>query len=245
VLASVVPTCRAYDPAYAYEIAVIVREGIRRMYEEGEDCFYYLTVENETYEMRGMPEGEGVREGILKGMYLLEEVAEGLSEEAPRVHLFGSGAILREALRARELLRERGVGATVWSVTSYVEMRREALGTERWNRLHPEEEARVPWVTEQLGDRPWPVIAATDYMKVMADQVARWVPGGMVALGTDGFGRSEERHVLRRHFEVDGESIAVAALAELARRGRLPREDVSRALRDYQLATDSIDPAVA
>jgi pyruvate dehydrogenase E1 component len=245
VLASVVPTCRAYDPAYAYEIAVIVREGIRRMYEEGEDCFYYLTVENETYEMRGMPQGEGIREGILKGMYLLEEVPEGLSAQAPRVHLFGSGAILREALRARELLRERGVGATVWSVTSYVEMRREALGVERWNRLHPEEEARVPWVTAQLESRAWPVIAATDYMKVMADQVARWIPGGMVALGTDGFGRSEERHVLRRHFEVDAESIAVAALAELARRGALPREDVARALRDYQLPTDSVDPATA
>lgn len=247
VLASVVPTCRAYDPAYAYEIAVIVREGIRRMYEEGEDCFYYLTVGNETYEMRGMPEGreEEVREGILRGMYQLEDVPEGMGEEGPRVHLFGSSAILREALRARELLRERGVGATVWSVTSYVEMRREALGVERWNRLHPEEAPQTAWITGQLEGRAWPVIAASDYMKVLADQVGRWVPGGLVALGTDGFGRSEERHVLRRHFEVDGESIAVAALAELAGRGRVPREHVARALADFELATDSADPASA
>jgi pyruvate dehydrogenase E1 component len=248
VLASVVPTVRAYDPAYAYEIAIIVKEGIRRMYEAGEDCFYYLTVQNEMYEMRGLP-GDGdertrIRDGVLKGMYLLEDVPAG-SESKPKVHLFGSSAILRSALRARELLAERGVAATVWSVTSYLEMRRDALAAERWNRLHPEGSTRTPWITSQLADRPWPIIAVSDYMKVMADQLARFVPAGLTPLGTDGFGRSDERHALRRHFEVDAESVTVAALAELARRGEVPRSEVARALRDFQIDADKVDPAVA
>ena len=248
VLASVVPTVKAYDPAYAYEIAIIVREGIRRMYEVGEDCFYYLTVQNEMYEMRGMPDGEEerarIREGVLRGLYLLENLPEG-SESRPKVHLFGSSAILRSALRARELLQERGVAATVWSVTSYLELRRDALAAERWSRLHPEEPARVPWLTSQLQDRPWPVIAVSDYMKILPDQLARFVPAGLVPLGTDGFGRSDERHALRRHFEVDAESVVVATLADLARRGEVPTAEVTRALRDFQIDPEKIDPAIA
>jgi pyruvate dehydrogenase E1 component len=200
------------------------------------------------YEMRGMPDGDEerarVKEGVLRGLYRLEDLPEG-SESRPKVHLFGSSAILRSALRARELLQERGVAATVWSVTSYLELRRDALAAERWSRLHPEEPARVPWVTSRLQDHPWPVVAVSDYMKVLPDQLARFVPGGLVPLGTDGFGRSDERHALRRHFEVDAESVVVATLAELARRGEVPAAEVTRALRDFQIDPERIDPAIA
>jgi pyruvate dehydrogenase E1 component len=241
LLASVVPTARIYDPAFAYELAVIVQDGLRRMYAEGEDCFYYLTVYNEMYAMPAMP--AGAEDGIRRGLYKLAPA--GADDGAPRVHLFGSGAILREALAAQRLLAERGVAADVWSVTSYSELRRDALACERWNRLHPEAPPRQSFLAAALADQPWPVIAVSDYLKAVPDQVARFVPAGMVSLGTDGFGRSDTRDALRRFFEIDAPSITVAALAELARRGAVPAATVSQAIADFELDPDAVDPAVS
>jgi pyruvate dehydrogenase E1 component len=242
LLASVVPTVRAYDPAFGYEIAVIVQDGLRRMYAEGEACFYYLTVYNEMYPMPGIP--AGAADGIRRGLYKLAPAASP-AEGAPRAHLFGSGPILREALAAQRLLAERGVAADVWSVTSYTELRRDALAAERWNRLHPDQPARVPYLTQMLADEPWPVIAATDYMKAVADQVARFVPAGLHPLGTDGFGRSDTREELRRFFEVDAASIAVAALAALARRDAIDAAQVRRAIEELGVDPEQPDPATA
>ena len=239
LLASTVPTVRAYDPAYAYEIATIVREGIRRMWVEHEDVVYYLTVQNEMYPMPGMP--QGAEEGILRGLYRLEP-ADGPASW-PRIHLFGSGSILREAQRARQLLAEREVAASLWSVTSYGELRREALEAERWNRLHPGEDPRMPYVSRELAAEPWPIVAATDYMKIVADQIARFVPSTFQALGTDGFGRSDERKALRRFFEVDAEAITVAALAELARGGKLDARRAAAAIREFAIDPETPDPA--
>ncbi|HUE40251.1 MAG TPA: pyruvate dehydrogenase (acetyl-transferring), homodimeric type [Candidatus Binatia bacterium] len=239
LLASTVPTVRAYDPAYAYEIATIVREGIRRMWVEHEDVVYYLTVQNEMYPMPGMP--QGAEEGILRGLYRLEP-ADGPASW-PRIHLFGSGSILREAQRARQLLAEREVAASLWSVTSYSELRREALEAERWNRLHPGEDPRMPYVSRELAAEPWPIVAATDYMKIVADQIARFVPSTFQALGTDGFGRSDERKALRRFFEVDAEAITVAALAELARGGKLDARRAAAAIREFAIDPETPDPA--
>ncbi|MGD9763674.1 MAG: pyruvate dehydrogenase (acetyl-transferring), homodimeric type [Candidatus Binatia bacterium] len=238
LLASVVPTVHAYDAAFAYELAVIVQDGLRRMHTEGEDCTYYLTVYNETYPMPPMP--AGAAEGIRRGLYKFKPSAR---EDGPRVHLFGSGPILREVLKAQALLAERGVAADVWSVTSYSELRRDALVCERWNRLHPSAEARVPYITSQLADEPWPVIAASDYMKAVPDQVARFVPNGIVPLGTDGFGRSDTRDALRRFFEVDAAAITVATLSELARRGEMPVEAVEKAIAELEVDAEAADPA--
>jgi pyruvate dehydrogenase E1 component len=215
VLASTVPTVRAYDPAYAYELAVIIEDGIRRMYAERESCFYYLTVMNEAYRQPPMP--EGVEEGILRGLYKVRPAPDPTI--GPRVHLFGSGAIVREALAAQELLAARDVAADVWSVTSYTELRRDALAAERRALLHPAAPPDVPYLVRVLADEPWPIVAATDYMKIVPDQIARFVPAGLHPLGTDGFGRSETREALRRFFEVDAASICVAALSVLAGRG--------------------------
>jgi pyruvate dehydrogenase E1 component len=239
VLASAVPTVRAYDPAYAYEIAVIVREGLRRMWVEQEDVVYYLTVQNEMYSMPGLP--TGAEEGIVRGMYRIA-AADG-PPSWPRIHLFGSGAILREAERARQLLAEREVAASLWSVTSYSELRREALEAERWNRLHPDEDPRMPYVSRMLAPEPWPIVAATDYMKIVADQIARFVPSTFQALGTDGFGRSDDRKSLRRFFEVDAEAIAVAALAELGRAGRVDVRRVTAAIRELGVDPETADPS--
>jgi pyruvate dehydrogenase E1 component len=241
VLASTVPTVHAYDPAFAYELAVIVQDGLRRMYAEGEACFYYLTVYNELYAMPGMP--AGAEEGIRRGVYKLAPAADPAGK--PRVHLFGSGAILREALTAQTLLAERGVAADVWSATSYTELRRDALACERWNLLHPGEPERVPYITRVLADEPWPVIAATDYMKMVADQIARFVPAGLHPLGTDGFGRSDTRDALRRFFEVDAAAITVAALHQLARRGDLPMDAVRSAIADLRVDPEQADPSTA
>ncbi len=239
VLASVVPTVHAYDPAYAYELAVIVEDGIRRMYVDRESCFYYLTVMNEAYAQPPMP--DGVEDGILRGMYKVR--AAGDPSIGPRVHLFGSGAILREALWAQELLAARGVAADVWSVTSYLELRRDALAAERQNLLHPDSPPEVPYVTRVLADEPWPVVAASDYMKMVPDQIARFVPAGLHPLGTDGFGRSETREALRRFFEVDAATICVAALHVLAERGEIPRERVVGAIAELGIDPAKPDPA--
>jgi len=242
VLMSVVPTVRAYDPAYAYEIAVLVREGIRRMYGEGVEEFYYLTVGNENYDQPAMPEPhDEVQEGIVRGMYRFR--ASSLQNaDAPRAQLLGSGAIHKDVVRAQELLERYGVAADVWSVTSYTELRREAAAAERWNVLHPAEEPRVPYVTECLRG-PGVVVAASDYVRELPDSVAKWVPGPLVSLGTDGFGRSETREALRDHFEVDHRWVTVAALAALARRGDVPHELVARAIAELGVDPEKPDPA--
>jgi len=238
LLMTVIPICAVYDPAYAYEIAVIVQDGLRRMYREYEDRFYYITVYNENYAQPKMP--EGVREGILKGLYRYQAAENGKAV----VQLFGSGPILNEALKAQRILAERyQVAADVWSVTSYSELRRDALETERWNRLHPAEPEWRPYIARALDGAEGPIIAATDYVKAVADQVAPWLPGRLVALGTDGFGRSENREHLRRFFEVSAEAIAAAALAKLARTGKFDPQRAAQALADLGLNPESPDPS--
>src|ERR1017187_4567542 len=241
VLASTVPTCAAYDPAFAYEIAIIVRDGIRRMYEQQEDRFYYLTLYNENYAMPPMPEGLDP-EDVIRGMYRYRVAAGGKAQ----VQLFGSGPILNEAVRAQEIRGDRyGVAADVWSNTSYNEPRREALRVTRWNRLHPDQPAQVPHIVQALTGAEGPIIAATDYMKVVADQVAPWLPGRLETLGTDGFGRSDNREYLRKHFEVNAESIACAALSRLARDGKFDTRKACAALAELGADPEKIDSARA
>ncbi|MBV9309951.1 MAG: pyruvate dehydrogenase (acetyl-transferring), homodimeric type [Solirubrobacterales bacterium] len=210
LLFSVVPNCRAYDPTFGYELAVIIQDGLRRMLGEHEDVFFYITLMNENYPHPPMP--EDAQEGILRGMYLLRESAN----DGPRVQLLGSGTILLEAIAAAELLEsDWNVAADVWSVTSFTELRREGIAVERWNTLHPTEDRRRPYVAECFEGREGPVVAATDYLRAFADQIRQWVPHPYVTLGTDGFGRSDMRQALRRFFEVDRHHIALAALREL------------------------------
>jgi pyruvate dehydrogenase E1 component len=240
VLASTVPSVRAYDPAYAYELAVIVRDGIRRMYIESEDVSYYVTIYNENYAMPARP--DGVDEGILRGIYRLLP-APDLGSDAPHVRLVGSGSILTQVTAARDLLAERfGIAAEVYSAPSFQQLRRDAIVSERWNRLHPTEEPRVPYVTDVLGADGGPIIAATDWMKAVPDQVARWVPAPFVPLGTDGFGRSDTRESLRAHFEIDAPSIAYAAVRALASTGTVPAERAVAALAELGIDPDKTDP---
>jgi pyruvate dehydrogenase E1 component len=241
VLASTVPNCAAYDPAYAYEIAIIVQDGIRRMYQEGESRFYYITLYNENYPMPAMPQGLDPAE-VLKGIYRFKAAENGKA----KVQLFGSGPILNEALRAQQILAEKyEVPADVWSVTSYNELRREALDVERWNRLHPDQPVKRPYILDALKGADGPIVAATDYMKVVADQIAPWLPGRMETLGTDGFGRSDNREYLRKHFEVNAESIAAAALSRLAREGQFDGGRAKAAFGELGVNTEKIDPAKA
>jgi pyruvate dehydrogenase E1 component len=220
------PTVRAYDPAYAYETAVIVFDGLKRMYEDGETAIYYITLENENYEMPDMPAGS--EEGIIRGLY---KVSSAEAESANRVQLFGSGAILREALRAQKILAEKfKVPSDVWSVTSYTQLRRDAQECERWNMLHPGETPRKSYIEQMLAGVEGPFIASSDYLRCLAEQVNPWVPGGLLALGTDGMGRSENRATLRRHFEVDAECIAIAALYQLKKQGKCDGKCVARAV---------------
>jgi pyruvate dehydrogenase E1 component len=237
VLSSTVPTCHSYDPAYAFEIAVIVQDGIRRMYQEMEDRFYYLTIYNENYAQP--PMSAGTNEGILRGIYRYKPAEAGKTQ----VHLFGSGPILNEALRAQKILAEKyQVPSDVWSVTSYNELRRDALEVERWNRLHPADPERKPYLQQALAGAEGPIIASTDYMKVVADQIAPWLPGRMVSLGTDGFGRSENREHLRKHFENGAEAIAAAALSRLARDGKFDKKRAKAAITELGLNPESPDP---
>jgi pyruvate dehydrogenase E1 component len=239
--AAMIPNCVAYDPTYAFELAVIVADGLRRMYAEQEDVFYYLTLMNENYEHPPMP--EGVEEGILKGLYLLRP---GKGRGAAKVDLLGSGAILREVLAAADLLAtDFKVKADVWSAPSFTELRRDGLATERWNMLHPLEDSRTSYVEQCLGDRPGPVVAATDYMKSYADQIRPFLPRSYTVLGTDGFGRSDFRRNLRHHFEVDRHHIAVAALSRLAAEGVVGSEVVAQAIEKYGIDPDRLDPAHA
>ncbi|MCA9245195.1 MAG: pyruvate dehydrogenase (acetyl-transferring), homodimeric type, partial [Phycisphaerales bacterium] len=238
--ASTVPTCVSYDPAYAYEFAVIIRDGIRRMYQERENVFYYITAYNEQYQMPAMR--EGCEDGILRGMYKLRECDN--PEDKPRVHLFGSGPLLNEALRAQKTLYDKyDVAADVWSVTSYNELYRDALRCDRWNRLHPDETPRKPYIAQQLENEPWPVVAVTDYLKAIAHRLDRWTPAGLCPLGTSGFGRSDGREDLRRFFEIDAAHIAYNALVELAQVGRFESDKLKIALDELGIDPDAPDPA--
>jgi len=240
ILASAIPNCVAYDPTFNYEVAVIVQDGLRRMHAEQEDVYYYVTLMNENYAHPAMPEGaEG---GILKGMYRLREGAEG----SPRVQLLGSGTILREVIAGADLLAgDFGVQADVWSCPSFTELRREGLEADRWNMLHPTAPPRRSYVEECLADTEGPVIASTDYMKAFADQIRPFVPRRYRVLGTDGYGRSDYRVALRRHFEVDRHHVVVAALKALAEDGAVEPETVQSAIERYELDPDKISPARA
>ena len=239
LLASTNPACLAYDPAFAYETATIVQEGLRRMLDADEDIFYYITLYNENYVMPPMP--DGVKEGIIKGLYPFRAATEQLKH---RAQLFGSGSLLGEVLRAQDLLAEHhDVAADVWSATSYQQLRREALEVERWNRLHPGEVRRQPYVTMTLEPHDGPVIAVSDSMKAVQDQIARWVPAPYVPLGTDGFGRSDDREQLRKHFEVNAEHIVVTALAALAEFGDVKPEAVADAIVRYEIDPERVSSA--
>ena len=238
VLASTIPTCHSYDPAFGYEIAVLIQDGIRRMYELMEDRFYYLTVYNENYTQPAMP--AGIHDGILKGLYRFRAATSGNAQ----IQLFGSGPIVNEAIRAQAILAEKyGVHADVWSVTSYNELRRDALETERWNRLHPAEPERKPYIAEALEGVEGSIVASTDYMKAVPDQLAPWLPGRLVSLGTDGFGRSENREHLRRFFENGAEAIASAALSRLAREGKFDAHRAAAAIVELGIDPERRDPA--
>jgi pyruvate dehydrogenase E1 component len=240
LLSATNPACLSYDPAFAYETALIVKDGMRRMLDEGKDIFYYLTLYNEPYVQPAMP--EGVEEGIVKGLYRFRSAAE---ERSQRAQLLGSGSIMRQVLRAQELLAEsHDVAADVWSATSYQQLRFDALEVERNNRLHPGEAPRQPYVVDCLEPHEGPVIAASDFMKAVPDQIGRWVPSEFVPLGTDGFGRSDGREQLRRFFEVDAEHIAVATLAALAKTGDVKPEEVADAIKRYDIDPDRMSPAM-
>jgi pyruvate dehydrogenase E1 component len=241
VIAMTVPNIMAYDPAFAYEIAVILQDGIKRMYVDQESIFYYLTVTNEPLPMPPMPAGDHVRDGILKGMYRYK-VSEKKDAKL-QAQLFGSGTIMYEVLKAQQILEESyGVAADVWSVTSYKELYRNANDCERWNMLHPGQTPKVPYVTQCLKDAPGVFVAASDYMKVLPESIAKWVPGRLFTLGTDGFGRSESRAALRDFFEVDAKHIVLATLTAVAREGKINTEEVQRAVRDLNINPEKLNP---
>jgi len=242
VLALSVPNLRAYDPAFAYEIAVILQDGIRRMYKDGENIFYYITVMNEQYAMPAMP-GD-VKDGILNGMYKFR--ASENKKSKLRAQLFGSGAILREALQAQEILETKfGVAADVWSVTSYKQLYVDGNETDRWNRLHPGEKARVPYVTRTLGDAPGVLVAASDYLKTLPNMISKWLPRRLATLGTDGFGRSEGRASLRDFFEVDAKFIALATLHELFVDGKVERSVLDKAITELGIDPEKVNPVIS
>ena len=244
VLALPVPNLLAYDPSFAYEIAVIIQDGIKRMYVDQESVFYYITVTNEPLPMPAMPAGEGIREGILNGMYRFK--ASDKKDSAARAQLFGSGTIMYEVLKAQKMLEENfNVAADVWSVTSYKSLYRDGNDCERWNMLHPDQTPRLPYISRLLENVSGPFIAASDYMKVLPESLAQWVPGRLVALGTDGFGRSEDRAALRDFFEVDAKHIVVATLHALVREKKLNRDVLRKAMRDLAINPEKANPAIS
>jgi pyruvate dehydrogenase E1 component len=239
LLASTIPSVRSYDPAFAFELAVIVKHGMREMFVDQNDVFYYVTMHNESYPMPPMP--EGVEEGIVRGLYLFQPAKE---ERKHRAQILSSGSILPQALKAQQMLAERhDVAADVWSATSFLALRRDGLEVERWNRHHPREQPRKPYIASLLDDTEGPVIAVSDWMKAVPDQVARWVRAPFVSLGTDGYGMSDTREVMRRHFEIDPESIVIAVLYELSRMGAVSGEEVERAMKEYDYDPEKLDPA--
>ena len=242
ILASTVPVVRAYDPAFAYELATIVRDGIRRMYTDGEDVFYYVTVYNENYAQA--PKPEGADEGIVKGLYRFAAAPE-IAEPKGRVRLVGSGSILQQVLAARDELATRGIAAEVYSATSFQQLRHEALQAERWNQLHPEKPARVPYVEQVLGQEGGPIIVATDWVKQLPDMVGRWIKAPYVVLGTDGYGRSDTRENLRAWFGIDTPHIVAAAYTGLVQCGELEPKAAAKAIRELGLDPESTDPLTA
>lgn len=249
LFAGAIPNCRAYDPTFAGEVAVIIQDGMRRMLSEQEDVFYYITLMNENYPHPAIP--EHAIEGIIRGMWLYKDSGVGLKgrgkgRQGPHVQLLGSGTILREAIFAAELLeKEFGVSADIWSCTSFTELRRDGFDCERYNRLHPEAEPKKPYVTQCLENRRGPAIAASDYVRAFADQIRAFVPMRYVVLGTDGFGRSDTRANLRRFFEVDRYHIAVAALYALAEEGEMTRKDVARAIKLFGIDPEKPNPRLS
>ncbi len=242
VLMSTVPNLVSYDPSFAYEIAVIIRNGIERMYEKQDDVFYYLTVGNESYAMPKMP--EGVKDGIIQGLYRFKLAPK--KDSRLRASLFGSGAIMNQVLRAREVLEnDYGVAADVWSVTSYNELRRQALDCERWNMLHPGEEPKKPYVTRCLEEEDGVFVAASDYMKALPDSIAKWIPGRLMALGTDGFGRSETRRALRDFFEMDHRFIVLATMHALCLEGKVKKDLVQKVIRDLDIDPQKANPMIS
>ncbi|WP_263418516.1 pyruvate dehydrogenase (acetyl-transferring), homodimeric type [Terriglobus albidus] len=240
VLASTVPTCLSYDPAFLFEMAVIIQDGLKRMYEQGENVFYYITMYNEDYVQPEAPANLDIN-GILKGLYLYQPAAGEAT-----VQLFGSGTILNEVVKAQQILAdEYKIQANVWSVPSYVELRRDALAIERWNRLHPAEPEKKPYLLEALGNAQGPIVAASDYMKVMPDALAPWLGQRLVALGTDGFGRSDNREYLRAHFEIGAKDIVAAALSKLVRDGKVKAKTALKAFADLGINTEKKDAARA
>jgi pyruvate dehydrogenase E1 component len=244
LIAATNPAVVAYDPAFAFEIAYILEDGLHRMYgEKAEDIFYYLTVYNEPINQPAEPEGVDVR-GLLKGLYRYSSAppVNGATETVPRAHILAAGTGMQWALKAQHLLaQDWGVAADVWSATSFTELRRDAIETEQWNLTHPDAEPRVPFVTQALRDSEGPVLAVSDFMRAVPDLISRWVPSDYTSLGTDGFGLSDTRHALRRHFHVDAESIVVATLRQLAARGEIPASVPGDAFRKY--AVDDVTAA--
>ena len=240
VQAGLIPNCISYDPTYAYEMAVIIHDGMNRMYSKQEDVYYYITAMNESYQQPALP--KSAAKGIIKGMYLLKNGGK----KKNKVQLMGSGTILRQVIAASELLLDDwGVDSDIWSCTSFNELAREAQEVERWNRLHPLEKAKTPYVTTQLSSHRGPSIAATDYIKQYPEQIRQWVPNGYTVLGTEGFGRSDTRFELRKHFEVDRFQIAVAALKALADDGSLPAVKVAEAIKQYGINAEKLNPLKA
>ena len=242
VLALPVPTCQSYDPAFAYEIAVIIEDGIKRMYRDREDIFYYMTVMNEQYQHPAMPAGS--KDGILKGMYVCKRTSKPKAKL--RAQLFGSGTILMQALEAQKILEEKyNVGADVWSVTSYVNLYRDGHACDRWNRLHPTEAPRVPYVAQMTKDAPGVFVAASDYLKTLPDAIDRWLPRPLQSLGTDGFGRSDSREALRNFFEVDARFIVLATLHALMQDNQIEPKVVAQAIKDLGIDAEKSNPAVS
>jgi pyruvate dehydrogenase E1 component len=243
LLAYPVPNCVAYDPAFAYELATIIESGITRMYVDQESIFYYLTVMNEQYAMPPMPDGDDVKAGIVKGMYRYSRAKNTAAKL--KAQLLGSGAILPEVIKAAALLEQFGVAADVWSVTSYSELYRDGNACDRWNMLHPSQKARMPYVTECLGNTDGVIVAASDYVKALPNSIDRWLPRPIVSLGTDGFGRSEGRRALRDFFEVDARFVAVGALSALARDKQIDAKLVDKAIKDLGIDPEKKNPALS
>ncbi|PPK53578.1 pyruvate dehydrogenase (acetyl-transferring), homodimeric type [Marinobacter persicus] len=244
VLANTIPNCRAYDPAFGYEMAVVIRQGMKEMFEDNQNVFYYLTVENEFYEQPAMP--DGCEDGIIKGMYQFSSVNAKGGKKAPRVQLLGSGAIFNEVTAAAELLKEDwGVSSDVWSVTSYNELARDGQHVERWNHLHPDDKPRKAYVTEMMEKQQGPVVSSTDYIKLHSEQLRAFIPKTYMTLGTDGFGRSDTRQKLRNFFEVDRYYVTVTALAALAKDGDIKQETVLEAMRKYGIDRNKPNPVLS
>jgi pyruvate dehydrogenase E1 component len=239
LMANTIPNCRTYDPTYSFELAVIIADGLKRMYGEKENVFYYITTMNENYTHPDMP--EGAEEGIVKGIYKLKQGKKNVKKK--KVQLMGAGSILREVEAAADLLRDDwGVESDVWSVTSVNELAREGQSVDRWNRMNPEKEQKVAYLTETLSDTQGPFIISTDYVKTYTEQLRPYIPGPYTVLGTDGFGRSDSRSKLRAFFEVNRYYVAVAALRALAERGDIATSVVVDAIKKYELDVDKADP---